>query len=286
MYNKTEDIFTEKKMRIAVVGLGLIGASIARALKKADFAVDGWNRTKTVSDFALQNGYIDGIAEDFTAYNVVFVALPPKATIDFLTDTKFADGAIVADICGVKEPVERAVRAKKRNYRYVGTHPMAGKETSGIESSTEKLFVNANIILTENEETDREAKQTVYDLYKSMGAGKITVCDAVYHDREIAYTSQLAHIVSNAYIKSDAADSCSPFTGGSFQDMTRVAPLDEKIWTELFLMNREPLKDELSGLISRLQTYLSALEKEDKEELKSLLAAGKEKYFSAIKKKK
>jgi prephenate dehydrogenase len=273
-------------MRIAVAGLGLIGASIARALQAANYVVDGWNRTRSVADHALQKGYIGGIVEDFSAYHVIFVALPPQATIDFLNNTKFADGAIVADICGVKEPIERAVRAKKRNYRYIGTHPMAGKETSGIESSTEKLFLNANIILTENEETDQAAKQTVFDLYKSMGAGTITVCDAAYHDREIAYTSQMAHIVSNAYIKSRSAKDCSPFTGGSFQDMTRVAPLDEKVWTELFLMNREALTGELSGLIERLQAYLSALEEKDGGSLKTLLAAGKEQYFSALGKEK
>jgi prephenate dehydrogenase len=281
-----EDIFTEKKMRIAVVGLGLIGASIARALKHANFRVDGWNRTESVAEYALKSGYIDGIAERFTEYDVIFVALPPEATIRFLDQTAFADGAIVSDICGVKTPIERAVLSKKRNYRYVGSHPMAGKETSGIESSTEKLFVNANIILTENEETDQAAKETVYELYKRMGAGEITICNAAYHDREIAYTSQLAHIVSNAYIKSEAAAGCSPFTGGSFQDMTRVAPLDEKIWTELFLMNREALTGELSGLISRLQTYLSAMEEKDEERLKALLADGKAKYYSSFGKTK
>jgi prephenate dehydrogenase len=273
-------------MRIAVVGLGLIGASIARALKAAGYKTDGWNRTESVAEYALKMGYIDGIAERFTEYDVIFVALPPKATILFLDQTMFADGAIVSDICGVKTPIERAVLAKKRNYRYIGSHPMAGKETSGIESSTEKLFVNANIILTENEETDREAEQTVYYLYKSMGAGEITICNAAYHDREIAYTSQMAHIVSNAYIKSEAAAGCLPFTGGSFQDMTRVAPLDEKTWTELFLMNREALTGELSGLIARLQAYLSAMEGQDEERLKTLLAEGKEKYFSSVKRKK
>lgn len=272
-------------MRIAVAGLGLIGASLARALKTAGFNVDGWNRTRAVSDYALENNYIDGIVEDFSTYNVIFVAFPPEATIRFLNETKFADGAIVSDICGVKEPIEKAVGEKTRNYRYVGTHPMAGKERAGIKSSTETLFQGANIIITENETTDKEAEETVCNLYKSMGAGEITVCDAKYHDEKIAYTSQLAHIVSNAYIKSNSATRCYPFTGGSFQDMTRVAPLDENVWTQLFFLNREALTEELKGLCNRLHEYAVALERRDETEMKRLLLEGKERYFSSLDKK-
>lgn len=274
-------------MRIAVIGLGLIGASIARALKmNTTYRVDGWNRNPAVSDFALAHGYIDGLADDLTSYDVVFVALPPQATVDYINAHSFAPGAIVADICGVKGFLAEEMEKKPRSFRYVGTHPMAGKETSGIESSTDTLFKGANIVLVEGEDTDRDALQTVEKLYFDMGAGHVIRCSSAEHDRQIAYTSQLAHIVSNAYIRSDTSENCLRFTGGSFQDMTRVASVDEKIWTELFFENKACLQTELDGLIARLQEYSDALKAEDAEEMKSLLIKGKEKHSICRRRKK
>ena len=262
-------------MRIAVVGLGIIGASIARALKaNTDHIVHGWNRSRKVVEYALEKKYIDGVATDFAVYDVVFVALPPEVTMEFLDTKSFKNNAIVADICGVKKPIEEVVYSKTRNYRYVGTHPMAGKETSGIESSSETLFKNANIILTQHRLTDEAALMEIGRLYRKMGCGKLLLCPAAYHDAKIAYTSQLAHIVSSAYIKSPAAEGCSGFTGGSFQDMTRVAGVDENVWTKLYFLNRENVAKEIRALISNLSEYLGALEDGDEEKMKELLKAG------------
>lgn len=274
-------------MRIAVIGLGLIGASIARALKaNTEHTIDGWNRNPAVSQIALDNGYIDAVAEDLASYHVVFIALPPQATVDYIDAHSFAEGAIVADICGVKGFLEEEVDKIPRPFRYVGTHPMAGKETSGIESSSPTLFKGANIVITHNEKTDREAAQEIERLYCAMGAGHIIYCTAAEHDRQIAYTSQLAHIVSNAYIRSDLSANCVRFTGGSFQDMTRVASVDEKIWTELFFENKGNLKEELDGLIARLREYSAALQEDSPEEMKQLLIKGKEKHRLCRKRKK
>lgn len=254
-----------------------MGASVARALKaNTDNTVDGWNRNHGVVSYALEKGYIDGEAADFKNYDVVFVALPPEAAMEFLDKREFADDAIVTDLCGVKKPIEQAVYAKKRNYRYVGSHPMAGKETSGIKSSSETLFQGANVVLTNGPRTDYEALDTVAKLYRKMGCGKISLCPADYHDAKIAYTSQLAHIVSNAYLKSETVKNCSAYTGGSFQDMTRVGGVDEKLWSELYFLNDKNVIAELETLIAHLQEYVDALKGSDDEKMQELLREGTE----------
>ena len=263
------------KMRIAVAGLGLMGASVARALKaNTDCIVDGWNRNPGVTDYAIEKGYLDGAVKDFTGYDVVFVALPPDVTMDFLETKTFSDDTVVADLCGVKKAVEDAVYAQKRNYRYVGTHPMAGKEQGGIKNSSPDLFKGANVILTRGRYTDEEALNTVARLYRKMGCGKLLLCPADYHDANVAYTSQLAHIVSSAYLKSATAKGCEGFTGGSFQDMTRVGGVDEEMWTQLYFLNDENLIGELETLISHLQEYLCALKDGDEGRMKELLREG------------
>lgn len=262
-------------MRIAVAGLGIIGASLTRALKEnTEHTVDGWNRTRAVTAYALKQGYIHGSVADFTAYDVVFIALPPKASAEFLETHNFRDGAIVADICGMKKFLAEKVASAPHNYRYVGTHPMAGKETAGIEFSSADLFRGANIVLVQSDSTDKEALQTIADLYAKMGAGKLIVCPASYHDGKIAYTSQLPHLISNAYVKSPSAKNCLGFTGGSFQDMARVAAFNEEIWTNLFFLNRENLTAELQTLIGHLSEYLDALKEGDEEKMKALIREG------------
>ena len=261
-------------MKIMIAGLGLIGGSMAKSLNRAGFKVDGFDREEVV-EFALKDNIIVKKAEDYSLYDVVFVALPPDATIDFITNNNLKNDAIVADICGVKKVVEEAVLCKDRNFRYVGCHPMAGKEVSGIQNSTENLFDKANIIIVENEKTDKRAVEVLADFFEKMGFKLIKKCSSDHHDTKIAYTSQLAHIVSNAYVKSPSARDYVGFTGGSFQDMTRIAGVDEDIWTRLYMLNREKITKELSILILNLSKYLVAFESNDEESLKNLLKEGR-----------
>lgn len=262
-------------MRIAVIGLGIMGASVARAIKaNTEYEVDGWNRNREVVSYALEHNYIDGEVKDVAEYDIVIVALPPEVTMSYLDETTFKDNAIVADICGIKKPIEDLVYSKARNYRYVGTHPMAGKETRGILSSSESLFRGANVILINAKKTDSDAINTVSGLYQAMGCGKLVFCTADYHDRKVAYTSQLAHIVSNAYVKSRTISNCGSFTGGSYQDMTRIADLDPEVWSQLFCLNKKNLLPELQNLINNLNAYLVALMDDDEKGLKELLDNG------------
>lgn len=269
-------------MKIVVYGLGIIGASLAAALKRAGHTVLGKNRSGEAVAYALAHGMIDAEAKSFDGADAVFLALPPAVTVRAL-DEEFPDGCIVADICGVKRMIEDAVYAKPRNYRYVGTHPMAGKETSGIASASEELFRGRNLVITVCGDTDRDALETVKGLGRAVGFSRIVECSACEHDKRIAVTSQLAHIVSSAYIRSSTAQSVLGFTGGSFQDMTRVGGVDEKLWTELYFCNRDFIYEETNGLIERLKEYRDALRDGDEDKMRAILKEGRiahEHYYS------
>lgn len=262
-------------MKICVAGLGIIGGSLCLALKRAGYSVAGWNRSQKPINYALENDIIDESATDFKKYDAVFVALPPKAAVKFLNENEFKDGAVVADICGVKGYLEKEIYKKPRNFRYLGTHPMAGKEVSGVENACADLFDGASIIIVNNQNSDIYAVQLITELAAEMGFKKIIECSSDEHDRKIAYTSQLAHVVSNAYVKNEEIKGCLGFTGGSFQDMTRIAGVDENVWTELYLLNKKNLSLQIASLISSLEDIKSALDDGDEEELKRVLKYGR-----------
>ena len=265
-------------MKICVAGLGIIGGSVCLALKRAGYIVDGWNRSPLPLEYALNNGIIDGKAESFCGYDIVFVALPPEAAVKFIEETEFKNGAFVYDICGVKSYIEAAVCRNSRNFHYVGTHPMAGKEVSGICAACADLFDGASMVITVNANTDANALGAIERLTAEMGFNKIVRCSAAVHDKKIAYTSQLAHIVSNAYIKDEDADCCLGFTGGSFQDMTRIAGVDEEVWSSLYLLNAENVSAKISSLVTSLEEIKSAIDARDGDMLKKILAQGRKTF--------
>lgn len=269
-------------MKICIVGLGLIGGSLCMSLKRAGYAVDGWNRSRSAVNFALQNNIIDGEAESFSVYDVVIVALPPSAAVDFILHTHFRYGAVVADICGVKRKIEDAVYAAGLNVRYIGLHPMAGKEVTGIENACADLFDKASMVITHGAYTDVQALSIIKALVKDMGFKYLVECTAELHDRKIAYTSQLAHVVSNAYVNDPEIDGCLGFTGGSFQDMTRIAGVDEYAWAALYLDNADNLIGKCRNLANSLAKFIEELERAEKsgnaEGLIRYLSAGAEAY--------
>lgn len=248
-------------MKICVAGLGLIGGSLCMSLKRAGYCVDGYNRSESALKFALSHSVIDGVVKSFADYDVVFVALPPEATKNFILNTPFKEGAVVADICGVKKFIEDAVYAANLPVRYVGTHPMAGKEVSGVQNACADLFDNASMVVTHGIYTDQSALETVIGLVKDMGFKYLVECSAALHDRKIAYTSQLAHVVSNCYVNDPEITACLGFTGGSFQDMTRIAGVDENVWASLYLANADNLLEKTQNLRASLDKFIDALNK-------------------------
>lgn len=277
-------------MKVAVIGLGLIGGSLCRSIKlNINSFVFGSDKNQNSTNKALSDGAIDKILEkdDLKTCDFVFVCLPPRATLKFIEDSYllFKQGAVVVDVCGVKKVIAEKYETllEKANAYYVGGHPMAGKETSGYDNSSALLFNNASFILTKTPSTNEQALKLATEFVKKLGSRPI-VTSAENHDKIIAYTSQLAHIVSSAFVKSPTAKLYDGFTGGSFQDLTRVAYLDENLWTELFLYNSEYLTDEIDHVINNLIDYKKAIQTKDEQTLKSLLKDGKEIKSGLIKK--
>lgn len=274
-------------MKIGVVGLGLIGGSLAKAIKqKTNHEVIGWDNAEYVRLGAVMAEAVDGCMENGNPKDcdVVLLALYPQATVDYVTQYAevFKKGALVADCAGVKRLVCEGVQelAKQHGFVFVGAHPMAGIERSGFTYSKGELFEGATMILTPYSGTDIKDVNALSDLFKSMGFGRMQVTTPKEHDKMIAYTSQLAHVVSSAYIKSELSPKFKGFSAGSFHDMTRVAKLNETMWTELFLENKDYLAEEIDGLIARLQAYSDVIHKGDATKLKEMLRDGKQKRLA------
>lgn len=269
-------------MRILVVGLGLIGGSMCKALKKYTFhTVAGCDLNKDIEFAALRDVAIDETFDgNYSGYDLVVIALFPEAAERFFRENAslMQKNTLVTDVCGIKGEFSSRMKkiAEDNGLRYVGIHPMAGKEFGGYYNSTADLFVKANFIVAPFSDSTPDDVQLLKNLAAEVGAGKIVETSPENHDKMIAYTSQLAHIVSSAYVKSPELGLECGFSGGSFQDMTRIATMNENMWTDLFMQNREHLQYELDLLIQNLNKYADALRNADAEKMRSLIAEGRE----------
>ncbi|MDR0314431.1 MAG: prephenate dehydrogenase/arogenate dehydrogenase family protein [Oscillospiraceae bacterium] len=270
-------------MTVGIIGLGLIGGSMAKTIKRYDkYKVLGFDKNYEVTHKALDQGTIDDELSDDNLNNcdIVLIALYPQATVEYIKRNCgcFKENALVMDLCGVKQSIVSPVEnlALEHGFAFIGAHPMAGMENSGYDFSSPCLFDKAPVILTPYEWTNANDIKKAHEFYKSIGFGQINVSTAKEHDRIIAFTSQLAHVVSNAYVKSPAAGSHHGFSAGSYNDLTRVAKLNEDMWTQLFLNNASALSDEIDALCVRLQEYSFAIKDNDDVKLKQLLKEGRE----------
>lgn len=269
-------------MKILVVGLGLIGGSLCKALKKYTYhTVTGSDINKDIEFAALRDVAIDTVFDgNYNGFDLIIISLFPEATERYFREnaSKMDKNTLVTDVCGIKG--EFSVRMKElaesNGLRYVGIHPMAGKEFGGYYNSNPDLFVKANILVAPFEGSSQTDIDMLKGLAGEIGAGKVVVTSPENHDKMIAYTSQLAHIVSSAYVKSPELELECGFSGGSFQDMTRIATMNEKMWTDLFMQNRKHLQYELDLLIENLNKYSAALRSGDADEMCRLIAEGRE----------
>jgi len=278
-------------MEIAIIGLGLIGGSIAKAAKKfTPHTVLGFDTDEQVMYKARLLDAIDAeLTDDRLAIcDWLIIATRPMAAVDYIRKhaAQIKKGAIVMDVCGVKrcvcEPLWQT--AEEYGFTFIGGHPMAGREVGGFDHASADLFKDASMILTPKKNADIMLLDRLKKFWCSLGFGGVTVTTPENHDRVIAYTSQLAHIASSAYIKSPTALDHIGFSAGSYKDLTRVAKLDPGMWTELFIENREPLLQELDGLIGRLGEYRDALNTGNEEKLCELLTAGRDQKQEADRK--
>lgn len=270
-------------MKIAVVGLGLIGGSICKALKANTFYhIMGMDKDPEVTEKALKAGAIDEVitVDKLGEANLTIVALYPVAIVDFIKENadKFRKGSIVMDICGVKGYIVNNCTPvlNENGVIFIGTHPMAGTEHSGFDYSTADLFNGASFIITPTDDTPQIAVDLVSTLGACMKFGQVVIATPEQHDANIAYTSQLAHVVSNAYVKSPSLFRADGFSANSFLDLTRVAYLNEEMWSSLFMCNKDALLYEVNNIISSLTEYRDAIMSDDINTLRELLKVGKE----------
>lgn len=267
---------------IGVVGYGLIGGSLGLALKKyTDNYVIAIDKNPNTLEYIEKNNLADETSdvnrEILEKCDVVFIGLYPEDILSFMDEYSkyFKAGSTVVDLCGIKQfVVERYGNVENTHFNFIGSHPMAGKEKSGITVADADLYKGASFLLTPTENTDEKALEYIKYLAKKVGFEKIVVTSAENHDKMITYTSQLPHIMSVAYVLQDCHNKCDGYYAGSFKDMTRVADINSALWTQLFKNNKDTLTEQIDEYIGCLELIKKQINA-DGNELKELLAKSK-----------
>lgn len=267
-------------MKIAVIGLGIIGGSFCKAIKKhTAHTVIGINRTHSVAEQAKNDGSIDviGTVESLGEADIIFLCMYPQACVDFIKENgKFIKkGALVTDSSGIKSAIcpQLYELSQEFGFVFVGSHPMAGKEKNGYGVSEAELYKGASFIITPCGADEKYVK-ALADLALSIGFGQVKITTPEEHDRMIAFTSQLPHVLACSYVLSPCCPNHNGFSAGSYRDVSRVANINSKLWSELFLENREPLITELDILIDNITRIKDAIKDNDRETLADLLEQG------------
>lgn len=268
-------------MKVGIVGLGLIGGSAAKAYKAAGHTIYAYDINESVTGFARLEGIVDDVlsASCLACCDLLLLTATPKASAAYLKENASAisSKAFVVDFCGTKGMICSLgfALAKEFGFTFVGGHPMAGLQYSGYKYSKSTLFNGASFILVPSVHDDIVLLDNVKQMLAPLGFKKFVVTTADFHDKMIAYTSQMCHVVSNAFIKSPLAKLHKGYSAGSFRDFTRVSRLNEAMWTELFLENKEHLLSQLDLLINSLSEYRDAIVADDAVTLQALLRDGR-----------
>jgi len=264
--------------KIGVAGLGLIGGSLARAFKDAGFYVAGFDIDKPSVDAAIEDNAIDeGETNPSGILNcdLVFIALYPYGIIDFVTANafRFKKGAVIIDCCGIKSDICEKLFdvANGADFTFIGGHPMAGTEQNGFKASSSTLFRGASFILTPRDGEDSSLLHKIETLISKAGFGRVVFTTPQHHDRLIAFTSQLPHVIACAYVMSPSCPEHEGYSAGSFSDVARVAHINPQLWSELFTDNRSQLCEEIDIMINNMKFIRDAAAAGDRKGLASLL---------------
>lgn len=266
-------------MKISIIGLGLIGGSMARRLRGFhDCTIAAYNRSRESLDLALSDGVIDEAYQDagdaMDGADLIIMCLYPQLNIDFVRDNldRIKDGAVITDVTGVKGfIINEMKKILPETVDFIGGHPMAGREIGGYKSSTDTLFDNAPYILTPDKSNKPENVQLVRDMAKYIGCREVVTTTPDEHDSIIAYTSQLMHVVAVALCDNPLLERSSSFAGGSLQDCTRIAVINEKMWSELFVENKEHLAHRITEFQDCLEGIKQAALNGDRAELERIM---------------
>lgn len=261
---------------IAVVGLGLMGGSFAKRLKEIGNFVIGINRTQAVAEEALVLGIVDSISEsDLKKADIVIFCTPEKGTLAFIQHklSLLKKDALLTDIAGVKNHFAQEVQALlPEGMDFISGHPMCGREGAGLAQADGAIFDGANYVVIPQKENKKDHIQRIIDMAKALGCQHVPVVTADAHDRAIAYTSDLTHVVATSLIHSESYNKDTKyFMGGSFRDMTRVADINGKLWTSLFLQNQQKLLDEIDRFSASLAELRAAIAEGDSDAMEAFL---------------
>lgn len=263
-------------MKICIVGLGLIGGSYAMGLSRKGHEVYGIDQDIQAIEYAKKHHYIvEGYYNDFTILSLcdcIILAIYPQAILDFLKEHSalFRENQVITDVCGVKASYVRKATLLAGKATYLSHHPMAGKEKTGIQFADYHIFQGANFLITPINEASSQAETCLKQIAYDLEFGRITTISIERHDQMIGFTSQLTHAIAVSLVNSDHDDDTAKFIGDSYRDLTRIAMINETLWSELFLENKEILLNHISNFEQELDRLKNAVKNEDKAELKQL----------------
>ena len=265
--------------KILIVGLGLLGGSYARALKRFGFHISAITLEQSAIDFAVREGMIDEGSTELDEKiigeaDLVIFALYPHIFVDWIRQNQhlLKSGALITDVTGVKRSIVYQIQEMLRgDVEFVAAHPMAGREVSGVENSTDKMFVGANYIVTPTEKNTPEAIQTCMELGKLLGFSNVTTLSPEEHDEMIGFLSQLTHCIAITLMTCNDKENLEKFTGDSFRDLTRIARINDLMWSELFVANKDVLLDQMNLFLDKFQELKTMLETEDIDGMRAMM---------------
>ena len=272
-------MIVDTSKNILIVGLGLLGGSYARVLKRFGFHISAITLDQSSIDYAIKEKIID---EGTTALDkriigeadLVIFALYPHIFVEWIEKNQglLKSGALITDVTGVKRSVVYKIQDMLRpDVEFVAAHPMAGREVSGVENSTDKMFIGANYIVTPTEKNTPEAVQTCIELGRLLGFSNVTTLSPEEHDEMIGFLSQLTHCIAITLMTCNDKENMEKFTGDSFRDLTRIARINDLMWSELFVENKDVLLDQMNLFIDKFISLKEMLEAEDIDGMREMM---------------
>ena len=265
--------------KILIVGLGLLGGSYAKALKRFGFHISAITKEQSSIDYALREHLIDEGSTELDEKiigeaDLVVFALYPHVFVEWIEQNQhlLKSGALITDVTGVKGSIVYKIQDILRpDVEFIAAHPMAGREVSGVENSTDKMFVGANYIVTPTEKNTPAAIQTCMELGKLLGFSNVTTLLPEEHDEMIGFLSQLTHCIAITLMTCNDKENMEKFTGDSFRDLTRIARINDLMWSELFVANKEALLEQMNLFMDKFVELKEMLETEDIDGMRKMM---------------
>ena len=272
-------MFVDTSKKILIVGLGLLGGSYAKVLKRFSFHISAITLEQSSVDYALKEGIIDEGTTELDAdmigdADLVIFALYPHVFVEWIEKKQglLKSGALITDVTGVKGSIVYKIQDMLHpDLEFIAAHPMAGREVSGVENSTDKMFVGANYIVTPTEKNTQGAIQTCLELGRLLGFSNVTTLSPEEHDEMIGFLSQLTHCIAITLMTCNDKENMEKFTGDSFRDLTRIARINDVMWSELFVANKSALLEQMTLFIDKFNELKTMLETEDVDSMRAMM---------------